>query len=273
MPDIPTPDEILIYKRLKQIELGLHTSFPANHTPADQRAALVFFFGGGWNNGTPAQFYPHCRYFAGRGMVAMAAEYRVHSRHHTSPRECVQDGKSALRWVRRHATELGINPGNLIAGGGSAGGHVAAATATLSNFNEPGEDQGIDCRPGALVLFNPVFDNGPNGYGYKRVRDYWQAFSPLHNINRNTPPTVVFLGDQDHLIPVATAKAYQTRMVEFGRRCDLHIYPGQGHGFFNARHPEYYQQTVAAADAFLVSLGYLPPPQTENNQHHHPGKN
>jgi acetyl esterase/lipase len=190
-------------------------------------------------------------------MVAMSAEYRVKSKHGTSPRECVKDGKSAIRWIRLHANELGIDPRRLAAGGGSAGGHVAAATATVDGFNQEGEDRSISCRPNALVLFNPVFDNGPVGYGYDRVKEYWEQFSPMHNISENTPPTIVFLGTKDKLIPVATAERYKKLMAGKGCRCDLHLYKDQGHGFFNYRNKKYYAATVIEADKFLVSLGYL----------------
>ncbi|MFT5367194.1 MAG: acetyl esterase [Candidatus Latescibacterota bacterium] len=256
------PNENVVYKAVtneasEHVELQLHIFNSEGHLKTDKRPALVFFFGGGWNGGTPEQFYPHSHYFASRGMVAISAEYRVKSRHGTSPRACVKDGKSAVRWIRAHAGELGIDPGQLIAGGGSAGGHVAAATATVKDFNEDGEDLNVSCRPQALVLFNPVFDNGPEGYGYDRVQDYWQDFSPMHNIDAHTPPTIVFLGTKDKLIPTATAEKYKKLMIDKGLRCELHLYEGEGHGFFNFKNYENYVATVVEADRFLASLGYL----------------
>jgi acetyl esterase/lipase len=192
-------------------------------------------------------------------MVAMSAEYRVKSRNGTTPAECVKDGKSAMRWIRQHAGELGIDANRLAAGGGSAGGQVAAALAALSGFNEAGEDLGISCLPAALVLFNPVIDNGPDGYGHSRVKEFWQTFSPLHNIHDQMPPTVFFLGTNDKHIPVGTAETYRQRMAEGGRRCDLHVYEGRKHGFFNYTHADDYAETVAEMDRFLVSLGFLQP--------------
>ncbi len=251
------PDRKVSYKVIGDVTLKLHIFNPPGHSASDKRPAVVFFFGGGWKGGTPSQFYPQCGYLASRGMVAVAAEYRVKSRHGTSPKECVADGKSAVRWIRRHAAELGINPDKLAAGGGSAGGHVAAATGTVKLFDEKGEDASVSCIPNALVLFNPVFDNGPGGYGYSRVKEYWRDISPLHNIDGKAPPTVVFLGTKDKLIPVATAENYKKRMEEKKRRCDLHLYKGQGHGFFNFRNKTHYTKTVLETDRFLKSLGFL----------------
>jgi acetyl esterase/lipase len=252
-----TPDSSITYKTVVEKELHLHVFYPEGHSATDRRPAIVFFFGGGWINGSPSQFYPHCEYLASRGMVAMAADYRVKSRDNTTPRECVMDGKSAIRWIRQHAEKLGIDPDRIAAGGGSAGGHVAAAAGTVDGFEESGEDLDISSRPDALVLFNPVFDNGPDGYGHDWVQDYWEAISPLHNIDAETPPTVVFLGTKDDLIPVNTAVAYKARMEAAGRRCDLHLYDGQIHGFFNYKNPSNYVKTVQAMDRFLASLGYL----------------
>ena len=73
---------------------------PDGHTTADRRPAIVFFFGGGWNSGTVEQFRPQAEHLAKRGMVAALADYRVRSRHKTSPFACVADGKAAVRWLR-----------------------------------------------------------------------------------------------------------------------------------------------------------------------------
>jgi len=248
------PDQVVQYKRVGDTSLHIHVFNPPGHKSSDKVPAIVFFFGGGWNGGSPNQFYRQAAYLASRGMVAVSAEYRTKKSSGTSPQECVKDGKSAVRWLRGHAAELGIDPNRIAAGGGSAGGHVAAATATLEGFNEAGENAETSCRPDALVLFNPVFDNGPEGYGHDRVKDYWKDFSPIHNIDSNTPPTVVFLGTNDKLIPVNTGKRFQDLMKQADARCDLHLYEGQSHGFFNK---EKYAETLIEADKFLMSLGYL----------------
>lgn len=251
----PTPDKEVVYKTLDSGTLSLHVFNPPGHDPSKSASAIVFFFGGGWNGGSPSQFYGQSRAIADVGMVAMCAEYRVKSRNGTSPKECVSDGKSAIRWVRSHANDLGIDPDRIAAGGGSAGGHVAAATAMVDDFDDPSDDQSISPRPAALLLFNPVFDNGPEGYGYDRVKAYWQKISPLHNLDADSPPTIFFLGTQDKLIPVSTGKAYQDKMQALERRCEMHLYQDAKHGFFNKGEP--YQDTLAKSLAFLKSLGYI----------------
>ena len=248
------PDRVELYKKIGDVELKMHIFTPKGHEAGAKKPAIVFFFGGGWTGGTPEQFYPQSRHLADQGMVAMCAEYRVNKTHKTTPKECVMDGKSAVRWARANAEKLGIDPDRLAAGGGSAGGHVAAATALAKGFEEVGEDLKVSSVPNALVLFNPVYDNGPKGWGHGRVKEYWKDFSPMHNIKKGAPPTIVFLGEKDKLIPVATAKEYEKRMKEVGARCDTHLYPGQPHGFFNKAK---YDETVAEMDKFLESLGYL----------------
>lgn len=254
----PKPDQVVVYKTFDERELELHFFNPEGLKASDQRPVILFFHGGAWVSGSPAAFYHQAKYLASRGIVAVSAEYRLLKKDGVSPRECVKDGKSAVRWLRAHASELGIDPDQLIAAGGSAGGHVAAATATTQSFNEASDDLDISCVPNALVLFNPVSDNGPKGgWGHGKVKSYWQKISPAHNINEATPPTLIMLGTEDKLIPVATAKRYQENMKKFGLRCDLLLYEGQGHAFFNYGQKQNYLATLADTDRFLASLGYL----------------
>ena len=258
-PATPQPDRAVVYKTIGDVELDLHIFNPPAHKPGDKTPAIVLFYGGGWKGANMTQFYRQSKYFALRGMVAICPRYRTESKYKTTPKECVKDGKSAIRWIRTHAKELGINPNMVAAGGGSAGGHVAAATGTLTGFNEEGEDLSVSCIPNALVLFNPVSDNSPEGYGHDRVKEYWKDYSPMENINKNTPPTMVLLGSRDKHLSVERAEIYKQRMEDLDLRCDLHVYEGQKHGFFNLQKggEEYFRETVIEADKFLTSLGYL----------------
>ena len=251
--------EHLTYKVVGGCKLILNAYFPKEHNrQQDRRPAVVFFFGGGWNGGSPSQFAPHCEYLSSRGMVAMTADYRVKSRQGTTPFDCVEDGKSAIRYIRQYAKKLGIDPKRIAAGGGSAGGHVAAATATVPGLESEDENMKISPKPDALLLFNPVYDNGPKGYGYDRVKGRYLEISPIHNLRKGVPPSIVFLGDQDKLIPVSTAKKFKSLAEKAGGRSDLHVYKDQPHGFFNqGKAGNFFAKTVFEMDQFLSSLGWL----------------
>jgi acetyl esterase len=250
-----------VYKKASSDDLYLYIFEPEGHDAAkDKLPAIVFFFGGGWTSGTPTQFEQHSRYLASRGMVAICADYRVNSRQKTSPKECVADGKSAIRWVRANAERLGIDPNRIAAGGGSAGGHVAATTGMVDGLDDPADkNASVSSKANALVLFNPVYENGPKGYGHSRVKEWFPQISPAHNISKDDPPTIVFLGTKDNLIPVTTAEKFKADMEDAGLKSELHLYEGQQHGFFNEHKggTENFLDTLRKTDAFLVGLGYL----------------
>ncbi|MBB6325698.1 acetyl esterase/lipase [Algoriphagus iocasae] len=231
--------------------------YPENMHEKESYPALVFFFGGGWIGGSRDQFKPQAEYFAKRGMVCFLVDYRLKNIHQTSPFESLKDAKSAIRFVRAQASDFQIDPHKIIAAGGSAGGHLAAATALSPGFDEGTDDFAVSAVPNALILFNPVIDNGPGGYGFERIGEAYTRFSPLHNIKAGAPPTLFMLGTKDRLIPVITGEYYNMVMEKVGSRCDLILYEDQPHGFFNYSNFENYKKTLLASDEFLQSLGYL----------------
>jgi acetyl esterase/lipase len=254
-----------VYKRVDDRDLTLYVTKPDAWKPSDRRPAIVFFHGGGWVGGKPGQFTEHSKYFASRGMVAVQVEYRLLDRESNDPPiVCVRDAKSAMRWVRSRAETLGVDPERIASAGGSAGGHLAAFVGMVDGGDDPTDDLSVSAKSNAMVLFNPVFDNGPEGWGSQRVGDRYKEFSPFHNISQDDPPAIVFLGTEDKLIPVKTATDFEAAMKKTGIHCELLLFEGKPHGFFN--HGRYqnepYYKTVVAADKFLASLGWLEGPPT-----------
>ena len=269
------PARKVVYKTVQGAKLHLHVFEPEGHEASASRPAIVFFFGGGWVGGSPGQFYPQCTYLASRGMVAFSAEYRVKDRHGVTPFECVTDGKSAIRWVRANAAKLGVDPARIAAGGGSAGGHVAACTGVIDGLEEKGEDASVSSRPNALVLFNPALvldfeEWKKRGVPDERLAQIRQRFggrdprgvSPCHHVKAGAPPTIVLHGEADTTVPFATAKLFADAAKKLGNRCELVGYKGQAHGFFNFGRGEAFWQTLREVDKFLVSLKYLEGPDT-----------
>jgi len=255
--------KLVVYKTIGEVELKLHIFEPAGRGAKKSLPAIVFFFGGGWTGGTPTQFYHQCDYFASRGMLAISAEYRVKSRHGTTPFECVADGKSAIRWVRANAARLGVDPDRVVAGGGSAGGHVAACTGVIEGLEEENEDLNISSKPNALVLFNPAVDLAgipENKRIDERFKNRRKELSPLHHVKKGVPACIIFHGTDDKTVPFESVERFCKVMKEAGNVCRLVPFEGKGHGFFNYgrdKDNRSFNDTVRAADKFLSSLGYL----------------
>ncbi|MDP6042691.1 MAG: alpha/beta hydrolase, partial [Candidatus Latescibacteria bacterium] len=216
-------------------------------------------------------FARHCEYLTDRGMVAITADYRVLERHGTLPDACVADAKSAMRYVRSNAARLGIDPNRIAASGGSAGGYLAAALATLDGLDDSGDDLSVSANPNALVLFNPGLVSADipgkielSEERHKTLGERWgstplESVSPYHNVKAGIVPAIIFHGTGDTTIPYQTAAVFWERMQEEGNRCELVGYGGAGHGFFNYGREgnAAFVDTVNRMDAFLVSLGYL----------------
>lgn len=249
------PDKTIVYKKPGGKDLSLHVFLPEDWKASDKRPGAVFFFGGGWMGGKPSQFYPQCELLAAHGMVAISAEYRTKKSHGTDPRMCVEDGKSALRWLHGNADELGIDMDRFAIGGGSAGGHVAAATHFCKGFDAEGEDKRVPTTGDALLLYNPVLDNGPGEYGHKRVKDYWKQISPAHNVAKPVPPTLYMLGTKDSLISVDTAKRFQKTVEDAGGSVELKLHENAPHGFFNRK--PHLEKTNKELVHFLSDLGWI----------------
>ncbi|MBN1986835.1 MAG: alpha/beta hydrolase [Prolixibacteraceae bacterium] len=220
--------------------------------------ALVLFFGGGWVNGDPSHFQQQAEYFASRGMVAICPDYRTKSRHATSPFESVKDARSAMRYIKLHATELGIDTGKIVAGGGSAGGHLAACTAIIDKVNEATDNLSVSPVPSALVLFNPVVDTGKKGYGQEKMDGREFALSPVHNIVAGLPPALIMHGKADTTVPYENVVRFKHVMKQEGNQCILKGYSKQKHGFFNySRSPKYFKKTLKKTEKFLENFDYL----------------
>jgi acetyl esterase/lipase len=262
-------DQRLVYKVVGRHPLELHVFQPAGQ--GDTRTpgpALLLFHGGGWQSGSPDQFYPQCRHFSRLGLTCISAGYRIASVHGSSPADALQDARDAMRYLRRHAVALGIRPDRIVAGGGSAGGQLAAALGTAVPLPDPGHDAAVSTRPDALVLYNPMLDLSPGLPDHERVAEQWQDLSPQQHVDGRLPPTLILVGDADPEVAVATVAKFCAAVVAAGGDCETRVHAGAGHGFFNAGLAQglYFRRTNDQVAAFLTRLGLLAPVPLHNRQ-------
>jgi acetyl esterase len=253
----------MVYKTIGSTEMKVYIYQPAGLKDNEKRPAIIFFFGGGFAGGKVTQFVPQCKYLVKLGLVAMVADYRVKSRNDVTPFECVSDAKSAIRWLRIHAGELGVDKNRIVASGGSSGGHIAVCSALIKGFDENNEDLTISSVPDALVLFNPPLNmvesiKNPETL-FKDKRDKVREISPVHHISAGAPPMIIFHGTKDSSVPFRQAVSFSDEMKKKGNRCELVPFEERDHGFFNwynGDNPDFFS-TMDYTVKFLISIGYL----------------
>ena len=247
--------EVRIYKTVGDITLDAYVYLPEDLNPGEKRPAVAFFHGGGWECGKPQWGHMQCEHFSSLGLVGVSFEYRLVTQHGVTPLECIQDAKSAIRWMRKHSEELHIDPERIIASGYSAGGHLSLCTAMIDKWDEPYEDHSISSRPQAMLLWvTPGIIHEDSWFkqvlkGKAEIRDV----DPYSHICPGLSPSIFFQGTNDDTVSPKSVKQFVENMKEAGNRCDLHIYEGQTHLGWGANEAD----VLAKMDAFLESIGFF----------------
>lgn len=241
-----------IYKSANGIDLKLHLFLPEGIV---QRAALLFFHGGRFVQGHPAQFFPHCRYLATRGMVTASATYRLLGKGADSVLDCFEDSRAAIRWLRSHAAEWAIDPTQVVVAGGSAGANLAANAALRDSDAGDGAISAVSSRPDALILFSPAVVR-PLAVHDLIDEELYAQLRPRAQL----PPMLLFHGVEDEIFSLTKLQDFCAQMQAAGNLCRLCLDPQGRHGFFNYGRDENrpFYTTMIESEEFLSQLGMLP---------------
>ena len=244
--------EEFTYKETPEGELRMYVATPAGRAATDRLPALIFFSGGGWAGTNVFSCAKVAEHFAHLGVVVGLADYRVRKHHGVTPDQCAEDARSAVRWVRAHGKDLGVDPGRVLVGGGSAGGHIAACTAIPDAPDSPTDDLRVSCIPDGLLLYYPVASlvDGRRANGFKRLLgpDLALKLSPARHATRAWPTTVLFTGTAD--IELANGILLHDRARAAGATFELYVIEGGGHGVIPTG-PREHRWLQPAGDFFM----------------------
>jgi len=262
--------EMRTYKHVAGQELQVGVFQPGPERPKEGRPAIAFFHGGGWVFGRPSEFHEACRRYARLGFVTFAFQYRLSVKPDgTYPHpeitlvESVKDARSAIRWLRANAAELGVDPHKIVVAGQSAGGQLAWSTALCDTVNEINDDPATSPRPDALLLYSSNYNTMEVWADLimdKRRAEIWSV-SPYHNLKRGLPPALAFHGRKDAMVPYFSVQLFAAKMRELGNPFELVTLEGLDHylGEGNDKYARYFNEdTLERTDAFLRQIGFMP---------------
>lgn len=252
-----------IYESENNLELIAHCFFPTDHTPSapgfQQKPAILFFHGGLWDVSMTSQFAPHCMHFASRGMVAVTVEYRVASKHNSTPEDAVEDAQMAMLWLKHNHATLGIDPNRIIAAGAASGAHMALSLAMLPEVMEIGS---YSPRPLGVIGLSPIVNTTRKGVAIERFPDAKRATksSPSNNIRKGLPSTLLVHGKADTIVPHDLTAKFAKAMSRKKNKCEFIDFEAANHSFFNFNvSAKHFEITLNAMDAFAVGLNCIEP--------------
>jgi acetyl esterase/lipase len=257
-------------------------------TPKSNRngAGIVFAVSGGFRSSHEAINPAYFRPLLDRGYMVFAVVHGSQPRY-TVP-EIVEDMNRAVRFIRYHAKDYGIDKDRIGICGASAGGHLSLMLGTAGDKGKPDARDPVDressrvqavaCffpaadllnygQPGREMLhatdhgmpFRPAFDyheldKNTNVWvqitDTERLREITRQISPITHVSADDPPTLIIHGDADQLVPLQQSESFVTKMKSAGVPTKLVVKKGAGHGWIGLD-----KDLILLADWFDQYLG------------------
>lgn len=219
-------------------------------TGVAKRMATIHFHGGGFAGGNKESLSERVRPFAALGYVAIAAQYRLSGQ--AGFPALVHDAKAAIRWTRRNAATLGIDPERIAVVGYSAGGYHALFTAGTSGhpeFEGTGGNAGVSSQVAACVAYYPATNVPASMLPQPADAAAARAAAATTYISQGFPPTIVFHGTKDTTIPIESSERLVQQLRGAGIPVEFHEFEGVPHVFDS--NPEFATLAAQLADFFF----------------------
>lgn len=260
----------ILYGEGEGTPLVLELAKPKSVPPAP-RPAVVFIHGGAWMSADRTNGTPLVLLLAKHGFVAASIDYRL-SGVAGFPAQ-LEDGKCAVRFLRAHASDYGIDPSRIGVMGGSAGGHLAALVGLTdgesslegnggwstfsSKVSAVADLYGVSDLPGLVQAhkLNPAVEKLMRGTLAEKPDLYRQA-SPMHWVKAGAPPFYIAHGDKDETVPIGQSERLAEALRSAGTEVTYRVMTGVGHGSISTL-PAYVLTDIV--EFFSKTLGPVEP--------------
>lgn len=188
-----------------------------------------------------------------KGIAGFVLKYRMPNKHKEIP---LDDAQQAMRYIRSHAEELGVDVNKVGVAGSSAGGHLAATLST--HFST----KGISTRPDFSILFYPVITMTESTHGGSRSNLLGDnpssaeinMFSNEKQVNTNTPPAILLLSDDDKVVLPINSIEYYNALKDNDIPATMYIFPEGDHGWGMGEGFKYHKQMLDLLEMWLVDM-------------------
>ncbi|MCF6223232.1 MAG: alpha/beta hydrolase [Flavobacteriaceae bacterium] len=228
----------IVYKTIDSIDLKIDIYNKVGHT--GDAPLIIFIHGGSWSGGDKRDYKLYTIPFAQKGYITASVQYRL-SNVAKFPAQLL-DVNDAIKFLKKNAADYHIDASKIILVGGSAGGHLVllSAYSNLDQFNKNGADgitaevqgvvdiygptdftlEGLRLHSSISKLMGKVYDEAPEAY---------EKASPIHYVSKNVPPTLIFHGTLDNLVPVSQSDTLNSKLEAAGVAVSYHRIDGWPH--------------------------------------------
>lgn len=224
------------YKAVGNKKLQVHIFYPDGYDKTRNKPypVALSFHGGAWSQGPIEWGHSDAQYFTSLGFVGIAVEYRLAGDESNTALDGMKDANSSVRWVRKYASDLAIDPHKVLVVGHSSGGHFAISTAMFPSFKENSEDETISSIPDTVWAFAPAVDLTRDRFFQNLLNGAEKAkhCSPIRNIRPGLVPIHIIQGTKDELLPISTTRKFVKKMKKAGNPVTFLEYESGNHGFF-----------------------------------------
>ena len=241
------------YGRVENTSLRLDVYQPTGWS-ISSRPAILLIHGGGWIEGDKAGESDLASWLVPQGFVAFAVNYRLTQNGRNEYPAALLDVRRAVRWIRVHAHEYGVDPARIGAVGLSAGGHLAAILGTTDRTDPADPNSGlVSSRVACVVDTAGPTDftddaNPPAGQRiaqviplfFGKIRDQipeaYRDGSPALHVDAQTAPTLILHGTADDIVPIGQSERFEQALRSAGIEVKFVKFDGEGHSFVQPTH-------------------------------------